>query len=116
MKKSITNINHCKSDRYFNHVCNSFINSIFHFRSRHHFTNMKVNDYQYFIQSAVQKDLPWNTLIMFLTDLAPTLDKSRQIIKTLVQELEKWVDKVENEAKNGAKPYFDQVQMKILMT
>ena len=59
---------------------------------------VKVNDYQYFIQSAVQKDLPWNTLAMFLTDLAPTLDKSRQIIKILVQEREKWVAKVENEA------------------
>ena len=52
-------------------------------------------DYQYFIQSAVQQKLSWNTLAYFLTDLAPTLNKSRQVIKILVQELEKWVLKVE---------------------
>ena len=54
-------------------------------------------DYQYFIELAVQKKLSWNTLVHFLTDLAPTLDKSRQVIRILVQELEKWVTKVENE-------------------
>ena len=52
-------------------------------------------DFQYFIESAVQKKLAWNTLAYFLTDLAPTLDKSRQIIRILVQELEKWVLKVD---------------------
>ena len=57
-------------------------------------------DYQYFIQSAVQQKLPWNTLSYFLTDLASTLDQSREIIKMLVVELEKWVSKIENEAKN----------------
>ena len=48
-------------------------------------------DFHYFIQSAIEKKLPWNTLVHFLTDLAPTLEKSRQVIKILVQELEKWV-------------------------
>ena len=52
-------------------------------------------DFEYFIQSAVDNKLPWNTLAYFLIDLAPTLDKSRQVIKILVQELEKWVLKVE---------------------
>ena len=56
-------------------------------------------DFEYFIQSAVDNKLPWNTLAYFLIDLAPTLDKSRQVIKILVQELEKWVTKVENETK-----------------
>ena len=45
-------------------------------------------DYQYFIQSAVQKKLSWNTLVHLLTDLAPDLAKSQQIIKILIQELE----------------------------
>ena len=48
-------------------------------------------DFRYFIQSAVQKNLPWHTLAIYLTDLAPTLEKSRQVIMILVQELEKWV-------------------------
>ena len=92
-------------------MCNTFINAIFHFRSRHHFSNMKVNDYQYFIQSAVQKDLPWNTLVMFLTDLAPTLDQSREVIKILVHELEKWVSKAENEIKSdNSVPQIDDQQ------
>ena len=55
-------------------------------------------DFHYFIQSAVQKNISWNALAMFLTDLAPTLDQSREVIKMLVQELEKWVTKVENQA------------------
>ena len=58
-------------------------------------------DFKYFIQSATEKKLPWNTLVCFLTDLAPTLDKSKEIIRILVQELEKWVSKVE--AENGKK-------------
>ena len=57
-------------------------------------------DYQYFIQSAVHQKLPWNTLSYFLTDLAPTLDQTREVIKMLVVELEKWVSKSENKAKN----------------
>ena len=48
-------------------------------------------DFQYFIQSAIEKKLSWESLAHFLTDLAPTLEKSRQVIKILVQELEKWV-------------------------
>ena len=54
-------------------------------------------DFHYFIQSAIEKKLAWNTLAYFLTDLAPTLEKSRQVIKILVQELEKWVLKVDIE-------------------
>ena len=57
-------------------------------------------DFRYFIQSAIQKNLPWHTLATFLTDLAPTLEKCKQIIKILVYELEKWVTKAENEAKS----------------
>ena len=52
-------------------------------------------DFNCFIQSAVQKNLSWSCLTIFLTDLATTLDESRQVIKILVQELEKWVTKEE---------------------
>ena len=55
-------------------------------------------DFQYFIQSAIQKKIAWDALVYFLTDLAPTLDQSKEIIKTLVQELEIWVSKVENKS------------------
>ena len=55
-------------------------------------------DFQYFIQSAIQKKIAWNALAYFLTDLAPTLDQSKEIIKTLVQELEIWVSKVTNKS------------------
>ena len=58
-------------------------------------------DFHYFIQSAVQKNISWNALAMFLTDLAPTLDQSREVIKILVQELEKWATKVENQGKDN---------------
>ena len=54
-----------------------------------------VVDFKYFIQSAIEKKLSWNVLTYFLTDLAPTLDKSKEVIELLVQELEKWVLKVE---------------------
>ena len=58
---------------------------------------VKVN-LKYFIQSAIQKDISWKALAIFLTDLVTTLDKSKEVIRILVQELEKWVSKVdENE-------------------
>ena len=60
------------------------------------FKNRVTVDFQYFIQSAVQKKLPWNCLAIFLTDLAPTLEKSKDVIQILVEELEKWVSITEN--------------------
>ena len=65
-------------------------------------------DFKYFIKSATEKKLPWSTLACFLTDLAPTLEKSKEIIKILVQELEIWVSKVE--AESGKKTDFISVQ------
>ena len=56
-------------------------------------------DFNHFIQSAIEKKISWSTLAGFLTDLAATKAKSNEVIKTLVQELEKWVSKVENETK-----------------
>ena len=59
-------------------------------------------DFQYFIQMAIEKKMAWNTLTHLLTDLAATPMKSKQVIKLLLQELEKWVSKVENEPKTDA--------------
>ena len=42
------------------------------------FKNRVTVDFQYFIQSAIQKKLPWNCLAIVLTDLAPTLEKSKK--------------------------------------
>ena len=53
---------------------------------------------EYFIQLAIQKQIPWNALAYMLTDLTTTLDRSKQVIRVLVQELEKWVLNVENDS------------------
>ena len=46
-------------------------------------------DTEYFIQLAMQKQIPWNSLTFMLTDLTTNLDISKQVIRILVQELEK---------------------------
>ena len=51
----------------------------------------------YLIHMAIEKKMPWNTLTHLLTDLAATPVKSKQVIKLLLQELEKWVSKLEND-------------------
>ena len=53
-------------------------------------------DFQYFIQSAINQEFSWKTLAFFLTDLTTTPDKSKEVIKILVEELEKWVTKARN--------------------
>ena len=53
---------------------------------------------KYFIQLAIRKEMPWNTLALMLTDLITNLDRSKQVIRVLVQELEKWVLNVENDS------------------
>ena len=57
-------------------------------------------DFEYFIQLAIRREIPWKSLTFMLTDLTTTLDKSNQVIKLLVQELEKWVLKVESNTNN----------------
>ena len=44
-------------------------------------------DFNYFIQLTIQKEMPWKTLVFMLTDLTTTLDRSKQVIRVLVQEL-----------------------------
>ena len=55
-------------------------------------------DFQYFIQSAVKEELPWKALTIFLIELTTTLDKSKEVIKILVEELDGWVKKSKIEA------------------
>ena len=55
-------------------------------------------DFKYFIQSAMDKKISWTTLSCFLTELPTTVVKSQEVIKILVQELEKWVSKFESES------------------
>ena len=52
-------------------------------------------DFKYFIHSAIQKEISWKSLAFFLTNLITSLDKSKEVIRILVQELETWVTKVE---------------------
>ena len=55
-------------------------------------------DFDYFIQLTIRKEMPWKTLVFMLTDLTTTLDRSKQVIKVLVQELEKLASKVEQKS------------------
>ena len=52
-------------------------------------TGKFIIDTEYFIQLAMQKQIPWNSLTFMLTDLTTNLDISKQVIRSLVQELEK---------------------------
>ena len=56
---------------------------------------------KYFIQLAIQKQIPWNALSFMLTDLTISLDRSKQVIRVLVQELEKWVLNVESDSNHN---------------
>ena len=57
-------------------------------------------NFRYFIQMAIEKKMPWNTLTHLLTDLAATPVKSKQVIKLLLQELEKWITNEDDKLKD----------------
>ena len=65
-------------------------------------------DHKNLIKSAVEKELSWNNLACFLTDFVLSSDKLKDIIKTLVQELETWVSKVENKSDREKIEVFEQ--------
>ena len=46
-------------------------------------------NFRYFIQMALQKKIYWETFLVFLDDLTPTLIQSKQAIEVLVKELQK---------------------------
>ena len=53
-------------------------------------------NFDFFIQSTIQKNIPWKSLASLLIHLAPTPEKSKQVIEILVHELELWVAKVDS--------------------
>ena len=55
-------------------------------------------DTEYFIQIAIQKEISWKSLAFMLTDLTTTLNRSKQVIRVLVQEIEKLASKLENQS------------------
>ena len=66
-------------------------------------------NFNFFIQSTIQKNIPWKSLAFLLLNLATTHEKSKQVIEILVKELEFWVSKVEtNQIKNEDIPMEDQ--------
>ena len=64
-------------------------------------------DFEYFIKIAVRRDISWDSLAFMLTDLTTNLDRSKQVIRILVQELEKWVLKVENNSNHDVPEILD---------
>ena len=69
-------------------------------------------DFQYFIRVTIQKKMAWSTLSFLLTDLAVTPEKSKQVIKILVKELENWVSKKESGQNNVIEGMNDEVMEK----
>ena len=55
-------------------------------------------DPEYFIRLAIQKEIPWKALALMLTDLTTSLDRAKQVIRVLVEELERWVLNVNNDS------------------
>ena len=45
-------------------------------------------NFRYFIRMALQRKISWETLLVFLDDLTPTLAQSKQAIEVLVKELQ----------------------------
>lgn len=45
-------------------------------------------DFEYFITMALEGKISWDTLVVFLDDLTPTLEKSKQAMNVLVKELQ----------------------------
>ena len=45
-------------------------------------------DFCYFIQMALEKNISWEMLAIFLNDLTPTLEKSKEVIDILLKELQ----------------------------
>ena len=57
------------------------------FRMEDGISETKLN-FRYFIKMALQKKISWDTLLVFLDDLTPTLVQSKQAIEVLVKELQ----------------------------
>ena len=53
-------------------------------------------DHKYFITLALQNKMPWNALPFIIEGLTPTLEKSKEVNKFLLQELEKSHAKIQS--------------------
>ena len=69
-------------------------------------------DFNYFIQSTIQQKISWKSLTFLLIDLAPSLEKLKEVIEILVQELELWVSKVEKSQNQALKVMNDDIHVK----
>ena len=67
------------------------------------------NDFSYFVNMALRNTMPWTTLAIFLKDLAPTLNESREIISILLKELET-LNSVLQEKQSQLKSYTENSQ------
>ena len=54
-------------------------------------------NFRFFIKMALQKKISWDTLLVFLDDLTPTLVQSKQAIEVLVKELQTLQSKVQED-------------------
>ena len=45
------------------------------------------NDFSYFVDMALQNRMPWKTLASLLTDLAPTLNETREMSESYYRSL-----------------------------
>ena len=57
--------------------------------------------FDYFISLALQNNLPWNSLTLILDDLTPTLSKSKDVVKVLLEELQRLHLKLQREDCNS---------------
>ena len=69
---------------------------LFIFRMEDGKSETKLN-FRYFIKMALQKKISWDTLLVFLDDLTPTLVQSKQAIEVLVKELQTLQSKVQED-------------------
>ena len=47
------------------------------------------NDFAFYVSMALQDRMPWNVLAMLLSNVAPTLNETKEIISLLLKELER---------------------------
>ena len=68
------------------------------------------SNFEYFIKMALQKKISWETLMVFLDDLTPTLVQSKQAIEVLVKELQSLQSKLQ-EDKVDNDEFFEIVEI-----
>ena len=82
---------------------------------KHEQTEKVTLEFEYFIKMAFNKKMSWSTLEHLLTDLATNPTKSKQIIKTLLQELLEWVSKVESSKLQNENHYSQDKKTNVII-